>query len=165
MLFRSNCHPKSSLDLSKDLPVADSLAPILSLSENLKVLPLQRTTVEDPLELLQWHYTIDIDPPDIKPLEAIHPFKAEVCNTQLLDLFSSERNLLSLSLSPQDASLPLLEEIHVLVLKAPTGYTLPFFKLNSLGEEALDLKALEALEGLAMLKAWESAYYEFVSSL
>ncbi len=164
--LNATCHPRSYLDLSQGLPLTDVLDPILSLSQNLQVLPLQKTTIEDPLELLRYNYSIKIDAPDQgTPSQSQSRFSPTAANTQLLDLFSSQRTLLNLALKPQSFPLPLLEDIHILVLKDNTGYTLPFLKLNTLGEEALDLSALEALESAAILKEWKSVYYEFTISL
>lgn len=164
--LNATCHPGSYLDLSQGLPLADVLDPILSLSQNLQVLPLQKTTVEDPLELIKWNYSIKIDLPGLgTPPKSQNFFSSTAANTQLLDLFSSQRTLLSLALKPQSLPLPLLEDLHILVLKDHTGYTLPFLKLNTLGEEALDLSALEALDSSASLKEGKSAYYEFAISL
>lgn len=163
--LNASCLPPPKLTLSLTLPLEDVLEPILSLSQNFKVLPLQQTIIEDPLALILYEYPILLYPPE--PPSSLKPiFCVQKDNTQILNLLNGQRSSLSLDWILPNLPLALLEGLDLLILRDCTGYTLPVLKRNTLGYDTLDQSILDALSSFpAPYASQATAYEEYKISL
>lgn len=157
--YNATCLPTSQLPLGAILPLETVLEPLLSLSQNLKILPLQLTLISDPTELALWNYSVQLEPGP--PLANVSEhFGQNTGNIQLLNLLSGVRTSLSLDFSLKARHLPILEDLELLSLRDCSGYTLPVLKRNTLGDEILDQTVLEALTPCHPFSSGQTASYE-----
>ncbi len=160
-----SCLPALHLPLSNTLPLENALEPFLSLSQKLKILPLQPTLLSEPAELALWSLSINLALPS-SPDNLYNQFIGNQENIQILSLLHNTRTTLSLDFNLEDKPLPILEDLELLLLRDCSGYTLPSFKRNTLGDEVLDQMVLEGL--IAIPPSYSSqaiAYEEYRISL
>lgn len=157
--YNATCLPTSQLPLGAILPLETVLEPLLSLSQNLKILPLQLPLISDPTELALWNYSVQLEPGPFLAKVSEH-FGQTTDNIHLLNLLSGVRTSLSLDFSLKNRHLPILEDLELLSLRDCSGYTLPVLKRNTLGDETLDQTVLEALTPCHPFSSGQAAAYE-----
>ncbi len=156
--WNASCLPAPQLPLATP-SLENGLEPLLSLTQNLKILPIQPTLLSDPAELSIWNLSINLEPsPPSDNLD--NTFPSIQHNTQILNLLSHTRKRLSLDFSLENQPLPLLEDLELLVLRDCSGYTLPFLKRNTLGDELLDQTVIEHLMAAPPFYSIPAATYE-----
>ncbi len=155
----ASCLPALYLPLSKTLPLENALEPLLSLSQKLKMLPLQPTLLSEPAELALWSLSVNLELPSSTD-NLYNQFITIQDNTHILSLLHTTRKHLSLDFSLEDKPLPIIEDLELLLLRDCSGYTLPSFKRNTLGDEVLDQMVLEGLIAIPPSYSRQAAAYE-----